>query len=1261
MSSIRQAREFFRFELRQQLTHPAFLLSALACVAAGVAFSLTELGAPEVAVGRIDRNAAYAVASNLAGLSAIGIFVVLVAVGQAALRDHQHGTAELIFSRPVRPLAWLAGRFGAGYCATCLALCLGAAAMLVSQLALQGRDPEIGPLPWSAFAYGLGLLALPNLLLVGSLVFLLALWTRSLGATFLGVLPIIIGQDIAEALPVSTWGYHLPALLDPLGLAALKSATHDWSVQQFASSLPALEGDLLWNRALWLGVALLAGLSARSVFRLRERREDRGRARGRALEAAAPTPAAPLARTAHAPIRARRGDAWRQAGALLRFEFARMASSLSFVLSLLGGLALVVYIMLQGEQVLGVRTTPDGRMIAAAVGRAAYLTMTLVVVLFSGELVWRERSTRMASTLDSFPVERHVLVAGKLAALALLTLAGISAFALLAWAMQRAQSGVAAPAGQLLALVAHESLGYLQIAAVALLLQTLAGSRATGYLAVGTFLALRIALRATGLRGELYSIASLRLPYLSEMDGFGHVWPRLLLLQAYWSLLALTFVLLASALWPRGIELSLRERLATARRRSRGPARALFALSLAASTGAGLIVWRTTMAPGMGWSAARLQSSLADYERDFQQWRERPRPTLTKLAADIEWHARERRLRVRARYLLTNPHALALDETLLSIDPDMRLVGLGLTPLAAQEEVALDALLARLDAVGQDFVSGVAGLATSSAGTRILHFDPPLAPGASIQLDFELVFDPRGLGPRPADSWLRENGAIFLCGTGSHPFFRGAQVFPILGYDGARELRQTRERRRAGLAAWKGPPTPAAWEAGPAESAAEVQGVRPGHAADWARVELWIHTDKDQTALAPGELLERWETAEAAHQHYRTTDAIQAFFPIVCGRYQKRVARAGELELEVYHDPAHAARVDHILWALQRSLAYFEGHWGSCGQQVLRLGEIPGQLAFACSFPGGMMAFGETMAFTLPRGAGEPLVFPAPDSSLASPGDLDPLLWIVAHEVAHQWWDGRVVAAEALGASFVSESLAQYGSLCVVREEYGEAVALRMAAFHREQYLQGRARADRAEPPLCRVDEQEHLHYGKGFVAFHALAETAGYEPIDRALRGLVASHAGALGRPLTSLEVLRALSHELSQSALEPLHELFEEVRFREAALTEARRTRDADGCWVVRVEGTATSVRVEPDGRELSSEDEGALELELLFGPGVPALRREVRIERGHFRFEEPLSEPTRGRFEVAPTAVRLDPRLLHIDRDLSDNYRKLLETRR
>jgi ABC-2 type transport system permease protein len=1250
LPALTQAREFFRFELRQQLRQPAFWISVLICVAAGIGLAATDVGALSVAAGRIPRNVPYAMLNNLVGLSAMGMFVMLVSVGQAAMRDFSSGTAPLIFSRPVVTRGYLLGRFAGGYVVGLLAVLCGALASVLTMLALRGSDPEIGPISWLTWVYGIVCMLAPNLLLAGALVFLLALWTRSMGASFLGLLPLMFGQDIAEALPVAIFGYQLPALLDPLGIAGLVSVTRTWTVQQYTHQIPGLSGDLLLNRLIWGSITALGLLLSQWVFARRTRRADLGeRSRKPAQVESAEDGTSSSVASSLPQAKPQQGLALQlqQMRAIMRFELRRMLSTLTFKVLFLSALAFALYGVTRGERVMGVLSVPEGRNVAFALRGSGKLVMTLLITLFAGDLVWREQSTRMGLILDSLGSPLWTRVAGKLGALSVLVFGTMAALGACAWALQSSLAeGVGRPAefSQVAMMVAHESLSYLQLAAVAVLLQTIAGGRMAGYMAMAGFLVLRLGLVGMGYRSDLYSIASLRMPQLTGMDGFGHSWPRVLLVHGYWTLMAFSMACAAGLLWPRGVLLSFGERVAQARQRAASGGGIALAFSLALSLLAGLNVYAQIEAPGMGWNRDQLDAIAVRYEEEFQHWIDVPKPEVITLMGDMEVVGRQ--VHVRGRYVLSNQHPESIERMLVDFGPDLELHGLRLHEGSSATE--FEQLVSTRKASGLALTDNVEGVPGSVLGTQVMHFDPPLASGATISLDFDLEFAPKGLGPRPADRWIKNNGSLLMCGTGTYEFFQGSRVFPSFGYNADRELRSTRSRKRHGLEAWEGPVDPHAYEQD--RSARDVQGEAAA-CSDWAHAELWIHTPSEQHAIAPGKFLARTLQGDRATHHYRTKERIQAFFPVVIGEYEHIGTRMGEVDIDLFYHAAHPQRVQHILWALERSLAYFEEHWGPYPHEFLRMGEIPGANSYACSFPG-MMAFAEGMSFTCPAGDGHALDFPGLTDADAETTDLDPILWIVAHEVAHQWWDADVLPAKALGAGFASESLAQYGSLAVVHAEYGEAVAQRVVQFEWERYMTGRSSSDRQERTLTKVDDQAHLHYGKGMVAFHALAQLAGYEAVDKVLAEIVTKHGGKDGPPLTSLQLIAALEAGLPPELGPILQELLSEIAFVESAVTRAelRETDNTDTPYRLHVEADVKAMRADGDGAETPYDYEGPLEFNVLFQDGEPAVRLEAQVTDGRVSFD--------ASFPAPPTSVRTDPRLLHLDRDLTNNSRSVVE---
>ena len=86
----------------------------------------------------------------------------------------------------------------------------------------------------------------------------------------------------------------------------------------------------------------------------------------------------------------------------------------------------------------------------------------------------------------------------------------------------------------------------------------------------------------------------------------------------------------------------------------------------------------------------------------------------------------------------------------------------------------------------------------------------------------------------------------------------------------------------------------------------------------------------------------------------------------------------------------------------------------------------------------------------------------------------------------------------------MSESLAQYTALMVMKHEFGEAHMKRFLKYEMDRYLAGRSGEKKQELPLIRCEGQGYIRYNKASVVFYAPQDYVGEEAIDRALPGYV-------------------------------------------------------------------------------------------------------------------------------------------------------------
>ena len=269
-------REVASFEWRVQRRD--FLTWVYVAVFFLLCFGYTSSDAVELVRGRegVPRNAPWALAHAMAGVTAFGQVMTTMITATAVMRDVAARTQELLFTTRLTRAAYLAGRW-AGALLVMLAVYAAMPAGLVAGTMMPWVERgTLLPFDAAAYARPLLLLVAPNVLVVSALFFSAGALRRGFMAILLlGVTLVTLWvTGLAMARDGVTWG----ALVDPFGNAALELDTHAWSVAQRGALHVPADGWLLANRVLWLaiGVGALAWLARSFRFGLAEQPERPG-------------------------------------------------------------------------------------------------------------------------------------------------------------------------------------------------------------------------------------------------------------------------------------------------------------------------------------------------------------------------------------------------------------------------------------------------------------------------------------------------------------------------------------------------------------------------------------------------------------------------------------------------------------------------------------------------------------------------------------------------------------------------------------------------------------------------------------------------------------------------------------------------------------------------------------------------------------------------------------------------------------------------
>ncbi|MGC4001606.1 MAG: M1 family aminopeptidase [Anaeromyxobacter sp.] len=1045
-------------------------------------------------------------------------------------------------------------------------------------------------------------MALPTALLISAAFFALATGTRSMTATYVGAVAFLAAYFVAVLLAARPEHERLVSLLDPFGIGPLQLATRYWTVAERNGQLP-WSPLMLQNRLLWLGVA--GALFALAYWRFRfEARPGRAARRSADWEAdrerdggaPAPGPApAPAALGHRVTPRFGRATAWAQLLAVSRFEAVGVLRSAGFWVLLVLGLLNAFAALWTSTDLMGAELHPATRTMVNVLDGAFTLFPLIIAIYYAGELAWRDRERRVHELTGATPAPDWAFLLPRLAALmgilAATTLAGVVAAIL----VQLLKGWPHLELGHYLAWYVAPSLATLAlVAALATFVQAVVPHKAVGWAVMLVHVVLMSALRGAGFEHVLYRYGSTTPTPISDMNGAGRFWIGAAWLTLYWAAFAVILLVVAHGLSRRGNDQALRPRLRGLRRRLAGSPAALAGGAALVWVGTGSWIFTNTNVLNAYVPSRAAEARLAEVEKQLSPYLGLPQPKVTDVTLDVQLFPRQVRVETRGRYDLENRTGAPLDR--LHVRWNLR-----------TELVSLELPGATLE---QDF---------GPLHYRIYRLATPMAPGERRSVGFATRLQERGFPALDPLTRVVENGTFV------DSFELGLQFGFWYGEE---TLKDCSKRRKYGLG------DPPRWARLGDDRARAYHYLRRD--SDWVNADLTVTTDADQLPVAPGYLLEDRTAGGRRTIHTRTDAPIHHFFSLQSARYAVRTEQVGAVTTSVLYHPDHPYNVDRMMLAMRRSLELFQQAYSPFQFRQLRILEFPAYATFAQSFAN-TIPFSESIGFVA-------------DGS--DPEKVDLATYVTAHEVAHQWWAHQVIGAEEQGATLLSESFSQYSALRVMEDLYGKAQVRRFLKYELDRYLASRGTELLEELPLAQVEDQSYVYYQKGTLAMAWLAEVVGREPIDRALRRLIAQYGLKPAPYPTSADFLRLLREEAGPEHEQLIADLFERITLYDLQAVAAQVTPRPDGRFDVALTVRAAKKYADGKGVEAEAAMDELVEVGLFeaepgkqgFDEGSVILLEKRRVHDG----EQVLTAVV----DRAPAFAGLDPFNERIDRNSDDN---------
>ena len=1135
--------------------------------------------------GKVLINAPRSVMLTTSALGCLGVIVMAAVMGRAVQQDFEHDMHHFFFSAPIRKFDYMFGRFlGAWLVLAAIFASIPLGILLGGWL--PGVDPErVGRFVPEAYLLPYVINLLPNLFIFGAIFYVMAALTRRMLPVYISSVVMLVGYIVAPGLARDLDYKTLAALIDPFGTAALIRLTEYWPIAERNMRLVLPEGVYLLNRAIWCSLALVALLLGYWRFHFVSSVDSGAAARSEGD--------APLRITGTAARTVETPDFSSRSLTLLLFQFSWMnlretVKNVYFFVLVLAGVLLMYASALEMGPMWGTSTYPVTAIVLETMSQAFSLVMLVVTTFYAGELVWRERQYRMALMLDALPVPGWLPLVSKLLALVALQALLLLLVMLCGMSVQVFRGYFHLdPVQYLHTLYAVQLPLYALLAVLAIAVQVLVGHKYAAFFLMILYYVATIAMTTVGFNHPMVLYAWTPPMRYSDMNGYGHYLVREHWYVLYWAGAALMLAVATRVFWPRGANDEWRIRVQLARRALTMPVLAGFALGLAVMTGAGAIVYYNLNVANRFQSPFRLDADRADYERKYKATAGLAQPRITDVRLHVEIMPGQRRLLVKGRYLLANRGGAPLTAIDVSTDPqaDLRPLRFGTASRVT--------------------------LADRELGFYRHTLAQPLAPGATLALEFEMSYAPNGFFGLGKDTPVLANGTFF-----------NNTILPHIGYQRDRELTDPRDRKRHGL--------PAQERALPRDDPKGLANNMLGSDADWVTFDAVIGTDADQTAIAPGTLEKEWTKNGRRWFHYRMDKPILNFYSFQSARYVVRHDWWQDVGIEIYYHPGHEVNLDRMVKGAKDGLDYYTRNFGPYQHKILRIVEFPRYQSHAQSYPN-TVPFSEGMGFIA-------------EVDDRNPKDIDYPYYVTAHEVAHQWWGHQLVGGNTRGATVLSETLAEYSALMVMKRTFGPDRMRRFLRHDLDMYLHGRAMENRRELPLADNEDQDYIHYRKGSLAMYQLQDVIGEDRVNAVLRGMLKQYAYR-GDPYPSVTALvDGLRAVVPPAQAYLIDDLFNAIVLYDNRALAATAQRRRDGRYDVQLTVHAAKLRADELGAEQETRLADLIDIGVDGKDGKPLLRERRLIDRR----ETTLTLVVNGR----PARAGIDPDNKLIDRKPDDN---------
>ncbi|KQT35659.1 aminopeptidase [Chryseobacterium sp. Leaf405] len=428
----------------------------------------------------------------------------------------------------------------------------------------------------------------------------------------------------------------------------------------------------------------------------------------------------------------------------------------------------------------------------------------------------------------------------------------------------------------------------------------------------------------------------------------------------------------------------------------------------------------------------------AQYEQRFKHYKNIAQPTIIDVITEIQLYPSENSYKINGTYRLSNQTDKPIEKILINFNPDLKIESA--TFKTASESKKIDHTV------------------------TVLYLKQPLQPGGKASLDFKISYHWSAVNGHDSFNSIIEDGS----------FMRISRYFPTFGYQASNEIED--EKKRAEFKLGK-------------QSELKKLETPEVLKKDFINLDMTVSTEKNQTAIGTGDLIQHYGKNNRNYFHYRS-NGIPFRFAVSSARYKVKSMIYKGITINIFFNKKHSENVNHLLENAKITLDYCRENFGKYPFKTVNFAEVS-------SFTKGFAATAYPSSIFMT----EDMLFHA---NIRADKNQDVINELAGHELSHLWWgNSQIDPDEREGATMLTETLAMYTEMMIYKKMHGKEKMMEKLKVHQQIFDNEKGLSE--NQPLYKVSgENTHISYSKGAIIMVKLSEMIGEDKVNIALKNFL-------------------------------------------------------------------------------------------------------------------------------------------------------------